>query len=196
MKLNLSRMLREVSTLYSGAKRAHPNQYFIEKGNRMTNRRVTLICSAAIAAAAIALTSTASFSQSNAAHLVGSWKGAVTPTSPPGLQPLTSLITFTSDGTMIESRRLFVPVSLLGPLLETPGHGAWGRVDDREIDVHFVFLLQGAVSGSDMGTDNVHLRLRLDSTGTVLSGTFDSTIRDTSGNPVFTASGTYRATQI
>jgi hypothetical protein len=141
-------------------------------------------------------TSTASFSQSNAAHLVGSWKGAVTPTSPPGLQPFTSLITFTSDGTMIESRRLFVPASPLGPLLETPGHGAWGRVDDREFDVHFVFLLQGAVSGSDIGTDNVHLRLRLDSTGTVLSGTFDSTIKDTSGNPVFTASGTYWATQI
>ncbi len=97
---------------------------------------------------------------------------------------------------MIESRRLFVPASPLGPLLETPGHGAWERVDDREFDVYFVFLLQGAVSGSDMGTDNVHLRLRLDSTGTVLSGTFDSTIKDTSGNPVFNAIGTYLATQI
>src|SRR5258708_38279330 len=112
----------------------------------MTNRRGPLICSAAIAAAAIALTSTASFSQSNAAHLVGSWKGAVTPASPPGLQPFTSLITFMSDGSVIESRRLLVPASPLGPLLETTGHGAWERIADREFDVHFVFLLQAAVS--------------------------------------------------
>ena len=73
MKLTLSRMLREVSALYTSAKRANPDQYFIEMGNSMTNRRVTLIRSAAIT-----LISTASFSQSDAAHLVGSWKGAVT----------------------------------------------------------------------------------------------------------------------
>jgi hypothetical protein len=89
-----------------------------------------------------------------------------------------------------------LPASPLGPLLGTPGHGAWGRVNDREFDVHFVFLIQGAVNGSDIGTGNPHLRLRLDSTGTVLSGTFDSTIKDTSGNAVFTANGTYWATQI
>jgi hypothetical protein len=166
------------------------------KENRMNNRRLTLIYLTAIAAAAIVVTSTASFSQSNAAHLVGSWKGAVVATSPPGLQPFTSLITFTSDGSVIESRRLLVSPSPFGPLLETPGHGAWERIDEREFDAHFVFLLQGAVSGVDIGTDNIHLRLRLDSTGAVLSGTFESTIKDTSGNPIFTASGSYRATPI
>jgi hypothetical protein len=149
----------------------------------------------AIAAGAIVLTPT-SFSESNNVHLAGSWKGAVTPTSPPGLTPFTSLITFTSDGSVIESRRLLVSPSPFGPLLETPGHGAWERIDEREFDAHFVFLLQGAVSGVDIGTDNIHLRLRLDSTGAVLSGTFESTIKDTSGNPIFTASGSYRATPI
>ena len=162
----------------------------------MSNRRLTLIYLAAITAAVIVLTSTASFSQSNAAHLVGSWKGAVTATSPPGLQPFTSLITFTSDGSVIESRRLLVQPSPFGPLLETPGHGAWTRVDEREFDIHFIFLLQGAVSGTDIGTDNIHLRLRLDSTGSNLTGTFDSTIKDTAGNPIFTATGTYVATPI
>jgi hypothetical protein len=161
----------------------------------MSNRRMTLIFMTAIAAGAIVLTQT-SFSQSNAAHLAGSWKGAVAATSPPGLQPFTSLITFINDGSVIETRRLLLPASPLGPLLETPGHGAWQRVDEREFDIHFVFLLQGAVSGADIGTDNVHLRLRLDSTGRTLSGTFDSTIKDTSGNPVFSASGTYQATPI
>jgi len=75
----------------------------------MSNRRLTLISFTAIAAAAIVMTSTASFSQSNAAHLAGSWKGAVVATSPPGLTPFTSLITFTSDGSVIETRRLLVP---------------------------------------------------------------------------------------
>jgi hypothetical protein len=163
---------------------------------KMTNRRMTFIYLAAIATAAVVLTSTASFSQSNAAHLAGSWKGAVTPTSPPGLTPFTSLITFISDGSVIESRRLLVSPSPFGPLLETPGHGAWERIDEREFDIHFVFLLQGAVSGTDIGTDNVHLRLRLDSTGSKLTGAFDSTIKDTSGNPIFTASGTYVAVPI
>lgn len=91
----------------------------------MNNRRLTLTYLMATAVAAVVLTSTASFSQSNAAHLVGSWKGAAVPTSPPGLEPFTTLITFTSDGSAIETRRLFVPASPLGSLLETPGHGSW-----------------------------------------------------------------------
>jgi hypothetical protein len=163
----------------------------------MRNRRLSMTCLAAIVILAIALTSTASFSQSNAAHLAGSWKGAVVATSPPGLEPFTSLITFTSDGSVIETRRLLVPQSPLGAaFLETPGHGAWVRIANGEFDVHFVFLLQDVVSGSEIGTDNVHLHLALDSTGTVLSGTFDSTIKDPFGNPIFTASGTFRATPI
>ncbi|HTA70096.1 MAG TPA: hypothetical protein VK776_17530 [Bryobacteraceae bacterium] len=160
----------------------------------MSNRRMTLILMMVIGGAMVLTPS--SFSQSNAAHLAGSWKGAVTPTSPSGLTPFTSLITFTNDGAVVESRRLLVPASPLGPLLETTGHGAWQRVDEREFDVHFVFLLQGAVSGVDIGTDNVHLRLKLDSTDGILSGTFDSTIKDTFGNPVFSASGTYQAIPI
>ena len=151
---------------------------------------------AAIAAAAIVLTPAASFGDSNGNHVVGSWTAAVTAASGSGVPPFTDLITFTSDGTVIESRRLFVPASPFGPLLETPGHGAWEKVDDGEFDVHFVFLIQGAVSGLDIGTDNIHLRLRVDSTGKTLSGTFDSTIKDTSGNPIFTATGTYQATLI
>jgi hypothetical protein len=163
----------------------------------MSNRRLSLVCSAAIAAIMLAFTPTAAFSQSNAAHLAGSWKAVVTPTNPPGLlQPFDDLITFTSDGSVIECRRLFVPATPFGPLLETAGHGAWVRVSEREFDIHFVFLLQNATSGEDFGTDNIHLRVRLESSGAVLSGTFDSTIKDTSGNPLFTASGTYLASPI
>jgi hypothetical protein len=159
----------------------------------MSKIRLSLICLAAIA---MVITPTAGFSQSNAAQLAGSWSGLVTGTNPPGLPPFTDLITFTSDGSVIECRRLFVPASPFGPLMETPGHGAWVRVANRQFDIHFVFLLQAATSGSDIGTDNIDLRVSLDSTGAVLSGTFVSTIKDTSGNPIFTASGTYQASPI
>ena len=162
----------------------------------MTNRHKTTLYLAAIAAAALALTSTASFSQANAPHLVGSWKGAVTATSPPGIAPFTSLITFTSDGTVIESRRLLVEPTPFGPLLETTSHGAWQRAASGQFDVHFVFMLQNATTGADVGTDNVHLSLTLDSTGSILSGTFESTIEDPSGNSLFTASGTFAASRI
>ena len=162
----------------------------------MTNRPRTILYLAAIAAAALAFTSTASFSQSNAPHLVGSWKGAVTATTPPGLAPFTDLTTFTSDGTVIESRRLLAQPTPFGPLLETAGHGAWQRTDNGQFDVHFVFLLQNATTGADVGTDNVHLVLTLDAKGSILSGTFESTVEDTSGNALFTASGTYAASRI
>jgi hypothetical protein len=59
-----------------------------------------------------------------------------------------------------------------------------------------VFLLQNATAGTDVGTDNVHLSLTLDSTGSILSGTFESTVKDPSGNPLFTANGTYVGSRI
>lgn len=143
------------------------------------------------------LTSPPSFSQqSNPGRLTGSWKAAVTPISPPGVDPFTDLLTFTSDGSVIETRRLFVPATPFGALIETPGHGAWTRTADGQFDIHFTFLLQGASDGSDVGTDNIHLQVSLDATGKVLSGTFESTVKDPSGNALFTATGTFSATPI
>lgn len=162
----------------------------------MTNKRKIFGFLAAIALVALGLTTTSGFSQSNAPHLVGSWKGTAAATSPPGLAPFTSLMTFTSDGTVIESRRLLAEPTPFGTLLETTSHGAWQRTDTGQFDVHFVFLLQNATTGADVGTDNVHLILTLDSTGSILSGTFESTVKDPSGNPLFTASGTYAASRI
>jgi hypothetical protein len=162
----------------------------------MTNRRKIPRVLTAFALVALALTSSSGFSQSNAPHLVGSWKAAVTATSPPGLAPFTDLITFTSDGTVIESRRLLAEPTPFGTLLETTGHGAWHQTDAGRFDVHFVFLLQNATTGADVGTDNIRLSLTLDSTGSILSGTFESTVEDPSGNPLFTASGTYAASRI
>jgi hypothetical protein len=166
----------------------------MKRAGRVTLYAVVLtVCGFVISS----LTSAPSFSQqSNPGRLVGSWKAAVTPITPAGLDPFTDLLTFTSDGSVIETRRLFVPVTPFGALLETPGHGSWTRTGDGQFDIHFTFLLQGASDGADIGTDNVHLQVSLDSTGKVLSGTFESTVKDPSGNPLFTATGTFTAAPI
>lgn len=133
--------------------------------------------------------------------LAGSWTATVTATDPPGLEPFTSLITFAPGGGVVESRRLYVPVSPLGPLLETPGHGEWVNTGKRKFEVEFVFLLQGASNnptsnGTFLGTDTIRLRLELNKAGDELNGSFESVITDPSGMEIFIATGTYVATPI
>jgi hypothetical protein len=130
----------------------------------------------------------------------GSWVGTVTATNPP-LGSFADLITFVDEGGVIESRRLYVPNTPLGSLLETPGHGEWKKVGRREYQVNFIFLLQGApdnpnARGLPLGTDNISIRVRRNDQGTQLSGTFRSDIKDPNGNVVFTITGTYSATRI
>jgi hypothetical protein len=140
-------------------------------------------------------TSSMSWGQANAGHLGGSWKGTVTATNPPGIGSFTDLITFSTEGTVIESRR---PLALtpFGRLLESAGHGAWTRTSNADFEVHFIFILQNADTGDEFGTDNISLHLTLDPTDQHLTGTFTSTVKNTSGNALFVASGTYDAVPI
>ena len=78
--------------------------------------------------------------------------------------------------------------------METPEHGSWVGAAEREFDVPFTFLLRRATSGAAIGADNISLHV--DSAGTHLSSNFESTIKDSAGNPRFTATGTYDATSI
>jgi hypothetical protein len=140
-------------------------------------------------------TASMGWAQANAGHLAGSWKGTVTGTIPPGIGAFTDLITFSTEGTVIESRR---PLALtpFGRLLESAGHGAWTRTGNGQFEVHFIFILQNAETGDEVGTDNILLRLNLDPRGQHLTGTFTSVVEDTSGNVLFIASGTYDAVPI
>ena len=140
------------------------------------------------------------FGQLNASHLEGSWKGTLT-TSVPGLEPLTSLITFVPGGGVIESRQLYVPTSPLGSFLETPGHGKWVRTGNGKFEVDFVFLLQGSPNNTDangisLGSNDVRLQLSLNKPGDELTGTFVSTVKDTADNVILTAEGDYQAKPI
>jgi hypothetical protein len=130
--------------------------------------------------------------------LVGSWQLRVTAASPPGLEPFDGLATFTADGSVIEARRLYVPDTPFGPLLETPGHGAWER-KGRDYAIAFLFLLQGApdnpaLHGAPVGTDNVWWTARV--TGDTAAGPFRSEVRDPGGQTVFAATGTVSGTRI
>lgn len=129
--------------------------------------------------------------------IVGSWNGTITATDPP-LGSFGNLISFHTGGVLTESRRLYVPVTPLGPLLETTGHGAWKRTGSRSYEAFFRFLLQQAPpsAGEPIGTDNIRLKLRLERGGDRFAGTFESNIRDNTGAVVFTARGTISGERI
>jgi hypothetical protein len=134
--------------------------------------------------------------------LDGAWAMTVIATSPPGLPPLNSLITFTGSGEVIESRRGYLPFSPFGPVLETAGHGVWDRTGHGEIAATFTFLVQAApnnpvfVAGESLGTDKIRLRLTLSHSGDSFSGAFVSQARDANGNVVFSAAGTVTGTRL
>lgn len=159
---------------------------------------VKIACLAILLSGALAVV--LGFSSGNEKKLTGSWRATVTAVNPP-IGSFAELITFEDKGTVIESRRLYVPQSPFGSLLETGGHGAWERVGQREYQVNFIFLIQGApdnaaFKGQPLGTDNISLRLTLSPDGNTLTGTFQSQAKDEAGNTVFVVNGTYAATRI
>jgi hypothetical protein len=134
----------------------------------------------------------------DARKLEGSWLGTVTVANPP-LGSFNDLITFTENGEVVESRRLYVPESPFGPMLETPGHGEWVKTGAHEFQINFIFLLEGApdnasARGADIGTDNISIRVKV--VQGQLQGSFESNIKDPNGNVIFTATGPYTATPI
>jgi hypothetical protein len=155
---------------------------------RYTRRR--LLSAGGAAAAGVLMATAAPALADSAQELVGSWFATVTATNPP-LGSFASLLSFHGDGTLTESRRLYVADSPFGPLLETGGHGAWERTGPGRYEAFFRFLLQQAPpsAGAPVGTDDITLQLEVEGAG-MLGGTFSSTIKDTEGHAVFTASGT------
>jgi hypothetical protein len=131
----------------------------------------------------------------NDRNLVGSWFGTVTATNPP-LGQFNDLISFHTDGVVTESRRYSVPSTPLGDFLETTGHGAWERTGQHTFEVFFRFLLQDANTGAALGTDNVRLWLTLDRAAGMLTGAFESQIKDTANSVLSTVIGDYSATPI
>jgi hypothetical protein len=132
-------------------------------------------------------------------RISGSWFGVATPMTAP-LPPVKDLITFSGDGTVVETQRLYLRNTPLGPLMRTPGHGAWEQVGDREFALTLIIIYQGApdhptTPGEVVALETVHLRLTLVDSNK-LSGTIEDEIDDLSGHPVFVGPGTYEATRV
>lgn len=151
--------------------------------------RKGLLASGAAGAAALAAASPALAHDRDDDGIVGSWYGRVT-ADDPALGSFEELISFHRDGIVTDAHRLYIPATPFGPLLETSGHGAW-KSTRNGYTAFFRFLLQQAPpsAGAPVGTDNVRLNIRLERGGNRFSGRFESTIRDTAGNAVFTATG-------
>jgi len=167
----------------------------------LVNRlRITLSMLALVFLSLSLLMIAPAFAESDSPKIEGSWAGTVTAIDPP-LGSFADLITFMPKGGVIESRRLYVPETPIGPLLETPGHGEWEKISDREFQVNFVFLLQGApdnpsARGIALGTDNISMKVEINEEGTVLNGSFKSDVKTPDGNILLTTIGTYTAMRI
>jgi len=167
---------------------------------RTTRRQALKLAGAGAVAGGAVLAGPGGAAAAGDRGLVGSWNLTITATDPP-LGSFHGLITFVSDGTVVEARRLYIPETPFGPILETPGHGAWERLGSREFAVFFRFLIQGApdnaaARGVELGTDNVKWQPTLDRRTDTLSGPFESKVKDTAGNVIFTARGTVTGTRI
>ncbi len=160
------------------------------------NRR-KLITAAGAAMAAAAVPTAAMANGDGDQGLVGSYYGTITATAPP-LGQFNDVISFHEGGVVTESRRYYVPITPLGPLLETTGHGAWKRTGNRTYEAFFRFLLQQAPpsAGEALGTDNIRLSLRVHRATGNITGTFESNIRALDGSVIFTVRGDFAGERI
>lgn len=130
----------------------------------------------------------------------GSWEGVARSTTV-SLPPLTTLLTFTADGNLVESRRLYLPESPLGPLVATPGHGEWRRSKNGGFDATIVLLYQGASEhptspGVVIGREKVRYKFQFVNGSEKLHGTILIEMQDAAGNVLFSGPGTIDATRI
>ncbi|HRI38817.1 MAG TPA: hypothetical protein PLO50_09690 [Nitrospira sp.] len=130
----------------------------------------------------------------------GSWEGVAQSTTIP-LSPSTTLLTFGADGNLVESRRLYLPQSPLGPVIATSGHGEWRRSKNDSFEATIVLLYQGAsdhptLPGVVIGREQVRYQFQLIRGGAQLQGTILVEIQDAAGNIVFSGPGTIEATRI
>lgn len=161
-------------------------------------RRMKLVMTLSMAALGLAMLSPVRAEGDRS--VVGSWTGVALSTTVP-LPPLKTLFTFGSDGTLHESRRLYVPVSPLGPLLATPGHGQWRKTGPNEYSATIQLLYEGAAehptgAGQVLGAEKVRYRLQLVNGGRRLQGVIEVEVKDAAGNVVFLGPGTLEADRI
>lgn len=116
-------------------------------------------------------------------HLDGSW---VVDATVEGEPPLKGLITFTRDGSLVET--VFLP-------FVSPGHGAWVRTGNRRFAITNVYLVSDA-SQQLLRIGTVHATYDLDRTLTTATIAFHVDLTDPAGTPLSSFEGTGSATRI
>ena len=82
--------------------------------------------------------------------IIGSWDGRVTPDPGAPPPPFRNMWSFIPGGIVIDTRdELFSADTPLGPILETPGHGAWRRTGIRRYVAVWVTYWEGAPNRPD-----------------------------------------------
>jgi hypothetical protein len=123
---------------------------------------------------------------------VGAWR--LTTITPFG--PSQSLITFTSDGTVIFSDRPSLPGDVGFPVsFISAAHGAWEATGPDTASATFVeFVTDGEGNFLVIVTDSIEVTLSAD--GDTFSGQFSSVSTDPAGNVLYVGGGTVEATRI
>jgi hypothetical protein len=128
------------------------------------------------------------------APIVGTWFARVSPDpappgAPPNPPPFDELLTFTSDGTVLETN------AGLPPLAASPGQGVWVPVSPgvyRATYLKFLFDQQGQPTGGLLVT----MRITLSGAGNSFSSVDEVDFLDPAGIVLFTSTGSSKARRL
>jgi hypothetical protein len=122
----------------------------------------------------------------------GAWR--LTFETPVG--PSQSLLTVTSDGTVLFSGRPVSPAAGGNPItFASAGHGAWEETGQTTAAITWIGLVtDGAGNFLAVVTDSVEATL--DANGNSWTGSYSATVADPDGNVLYVGNGTVQATRI
>lgn len=127
---------------------------------------------------------------SNGLSIEGVWQNTITPvdchTGTPFGYTIAGLLTYHADGTIAETGG--APPGLS----RSPGHGVWRRINSRNYEGSFAFLLFDPM-GNFVGTEKIAQIIQLNRNGRAFTDMATFQLYDPAGNPVPGANGCARA---
>jgi len=160
--------------------------------NIFSKRVLALAAFAALAIAGVATQpANAQVGQGQADGMIGAWRVTVNVTDPQGVPSFPVLMAFHADGTMLQTRPLYIPSF---GLLETTHFGAWKRINETQIAATTFSLVQGApgnaaLNGALFGTEQVNFQPLIAPDGNSFNAQWTSTVFDPNGNVILKGSG-------
>lgn len=129
--------------------------------------------------------------------IVGSWQMTYTfPDLPPPFNTTQVLCAFTGDGIFLSSMQGESAASEDPLPPATPQYGAWQYLGGREYAVTYKLILYRLTTGAFFGTAKIPLRVTLDRSGEVMSGSGTFAAYDADGGLIFSVGFTLHATRI